>query len=273
MLCIDFHTHSIASHHATHTLDELLKHADQIGIKGLAVTDHSPDTDNTLFLAQNSMSKADWQDLIRGPDAHYFKVFVDRYQPYHSVNTRLFKGIECNIRGEGEPVVQIPLGLLDRFDVVIASVHPLPNLFVTRDSLHVTERLLMAMDEPVDIIGHPFHKVFTTDVEKVVRTAAQKEIALELNNSSLRLKKAEPDTIRKALMLARQFDCKISLASDAHCAHEVASDDFIRPILQDLSFPDELIVNHSLEAAECFVADRKEIRAERKIQIKNHLHQ
>lgn len=270
MLAVDFHTHSIASVHALNTVEELLRQADRLGMEGIAITDHGPGTDNTIQIAKNKGADYRWSHLIKGPDVHYFEVLVSRYQPPEAIKTTLFKGIECNVLGEGKTVIDLPKRLAAKFDVVIASVHPIPYIFEIRDQSHFTERLLLAMEQPIDIIGHPFHKRFAGDQELIVRTAAAKSIALELNNSSLRLQKADELTMHSMLKLAKQYDCRISLSSDSHAANEVGSDEAIRPLLQACDFPTELLVNHSLAAAKQFVAERKRVRAEIQARFKTH---
>lgn len=263
MLKVDFHTHSLASHHALNSIEEILRQADQLGIAGIAITDHGPGTDNAIKIAQNTDIPNHWSDRIKGPDTHFFKVFLSRYEAPGNIKTKLFKGIECNIFGSGDEIIDLPKNLVADFDIVIASVHPLPYIFELKDQKSIAERMIMAMSAGVDVIGHPFHKTFMLDQELIVRAAAEKGVALELNNSSLRLKKAEEPTILKMLELAKNFGCRISLASDAHVANELGSDECIRPLLRQSGFPEELIVNHSLESACEFVNQRKKIRIER----------
>ena len=62
------------------------------------------------------------------------------------------------------------------------------------------------------------------------------------------------------LTLAKKHDCRISLSSDAHMSNELGDDKMIVQLLKETEFPDELIVNHSLEAAIRFVKERKTIR-------------
>jgi putative hydrolase len=265
MLKVDFHTHSLASHHALNSIEEILRRADQLGIAGVAITDHGPGTDNAVQIANNQDRPNHWLERIKGPDTHYFKVFLSRYEAPKEIKAKLFRGIECNIYGEGDVIVDLPKSLASDFDVVIASVHPLPYLFELKNETLVAERMILAMDAGIDIIGHPFHKTFALDQELVVRAAAEKGIALELNDSSLRLQKAEEPTIMQMLELAKIHYCRISLSSDAHVANELGSDRCIRSLLQQCNFPEELIVNHSLEAACEFVEERKKIRTERVI--------
>ncbi len=263
MLKVDLHTHSLASHHALNSIEEILHKADQLGMSGIAITDHGPGTDNAIQIARNQGKSYRWSDRIKGPDSHYFKVFLSRYEAPKNVKTKLFKGIECNIFGLGDEIIDLPKNLVSDFDIVIASVHPLPYIFELQDQESIAERMILAMSAGADIIGHPFHKSFVLDQELIVRCAAEKGVALELNNSSLRLKKAEESTILKMLELAKRFDCRISLASDAHVTNELGSDECIQPLLRQSAFPEELIINHSLESACQFVDQRKKIRIER----------
>lgn len=268
MLTVDFHTHSIASHHAMNTIDEMLRYADRYGIQGLAITDHGPGTDNAVQIAKNPEEIYHLSNRISGPDSHFFNVFVSRYQPPEDIKTCLFKGIECNILGKGNLIVDLPLKYIADFDVVIASVHPIPHIFSIESPQHVVDRVLTAIEQPIDIIGHPFHKVYPAGMEEIVKAAAEKGITLELNNSSLRLKKAESQTLCKMLELVKRYQGRISLSSDAHAANEIGGDESLIPVLKETSFPSELIVNYTLESALRFVEERKKRRAEMKAQIK-----
>ncbi len=263
MLKVDFHTHSLASHHALNSIEEILQQADQLGMAGVAITDHGPGTDNSVQIAQNPNSAYHWSERIKGPDTHFFKVFLSRYEAPRNIQTKLFKGIECNILGSGDEIIDLPKNLAADFDIVIASVHPLPYIFELQDQKSVADRIILAMDAGADVIGHPFHKTFELDQELIVAAAADKGVALELNNSSLRLKKALESSILKMLGLAKSKGCKISLASDAHATNELGSDECIRPLLSQSDFPEELIINNSLESACRFVNQRKKIRIER----------
>ncbi len=262
MLCVDFHCHSIASGHAMNTIEELLRHADRKGIKGIAITDHCPGIDNTFWLLKNKPDLADWKHNIKGPDIHYIKTFVSRYQPPEEIKTKLFKGLECNILQSGSLATDLPASLSTKLDLVIASLHPLPPLFETKDKTIVTERVLLAMEEPIDVIGHPFRKGYDPDPELLVRKAIDKEMALELNNASISLKKTELSSLKRMLELSKSLGCQIVLSSDAHTTSELGRDEGILPLLTETDFPDELIVNKTIESSIRFIERRKTIRRE-----------
>ncbi|NQU64844.1 MAG: PHP domain-containing protein [SAR324 cluster bacterium] len=260
MLTIDFHTHSIASGHGMNTVEELLRQADRIGLSGIAITDHSPGFDNTVWLSQNRTADFCWEENFKGPDVPYFLNLLSRYEPPTDIRAWLFKGIECNILSHGDRPTDVPVFISDRFDVVIASVHPITPIFVVESSLQVTERIIKAMDDPIDIIGHPFHKRYSPLMEPLLDAAVEKGIALEVNNSSLQLGKADQDQIRHMLEMAAVKKCRITLASDAHMANELGGDQAINQILDQMDFPEELIINRSKESALDFVKQRKKVR-------------
>ena len=264
MLAVDFHVHSIASVHALNSIEELLQTAEKKGMEGFAITDHSPGIDNTIWLLQNKADKISWSEQIKGPDLPYFMTMLFRYQQPLDTNVRLFKGIECNILSEGERATDVPDFIAHHFDIVIASIHPLPSLFNFKNADQVTERMILAMNDSIDIIGHPNHQNNCPLIEPLVISASKKGIALELNNASLKLGKANFEQTKTMLHLAKQYDCRISLSSDAHMSNELGNDEMTARMLEDTSFPKELIVNHSLQAAVDFSDERKAIRTARK---------
>jgi len=261
MLPVDFHTHTLASGHAMNTIDEMLRYGSKMGMEAIAICEHGPGMDNTLWLSQNSTHTDFRAERIQGPDWHYFRVFLNRYKTPPHYSCRLFKGIESNILGEGDRGTDVPRSLAPLFDVVISSIHAFPHLFTPTHPDEVTARVIKAMDDPIDIIGHPFHKKNCAEVEPVVRAAAEKGITLELNNSSVKLGKAVVEKIPEMLHLAKKYTCTISVSSDAHADFELGQDESITRLLKEVAFPEELIVNRNLEAALEFIEERKKVRA------------
>ncbi len=267
MLTVDLHTHSIASVHGLNTIEELLRQADKNGLAGIAITDHSPGIDNSVWLSQNRTGDSFWEENIKGPDVPYFLNLLSRYEPPSDIRVRLFKGIECNILSDHDRPTDVPVFISDKFDVVIASVHPFPPIFVVENSLQVTEKMIKAMDDPIDIIGHPFHKRYCPLMEPLMDAAVEKNIVLEVNNSSLQLGKADSVQAQKMLEMAVQKKCRIALSSDAHMTNELGGDDEINLILDKMEFPEELIVNRSEASTLDFIVQRKKVRAEIKSRL------
>jgi len=260
MLTVDLHTHSIASVHALNTIEELLRVADENGLQGVAITDHCPGIDNTMWLIKNQTKTNFWEENIKGPDIPYFLNLLFRYSPPTSIKTKLFKGIECNILSDGDLATDVPVFLAKHFDIVIASVHPLPSLFVLQDKDQITQRMILAMDEPIDIIGHPFHKSYCPHIEPLILAAVEKDVVLELNNSSLALGKADMDQVRQMLQMAKKYKCRISVSSDAHMSNELGVDNQASQLIKETEFPEDLIVNRTLQSTLDFITHRKKVR-------------
>ena len=206
MLIVDFHSHSLASHHAQNSIEELLRQSTKLGIEGIAITDHSPGLDNTFWLIRNFPETANWENRLKASDLHYFKTFLYRYQPPEDLDIHLFKGIECNVLGEGERATDIPYDIAADFDIVIASIHVFPFLFSIESIDQVTERMIFAMNDPIDILGHPFHRNACPEMHALVKAAVDREIVLELNNSSLQRGWADMEGIREMLLYAKKVE-------------------------------------------------------------------
>ena len=261
MLRVDFHTHTIKSEHAVNTLEETLRQAEKNGMEAIASTDHCPGIDNTCLLPSSSEERQSWKRRIRGPDIHYFNILLTRYQAPPDTPVVLFKGIECNILSDGEVVADVPLKFADRFDIVIASLHAFPFLFEVKSKEQITERMITAMEHPIDILGHPYMRSSCPHLEPLAKAAADRGIVLELNNAALKLNKAPVENVASMLRFARRFDCRISLGSDSHMNNELGADREIDRLLKELEFPEELIVNATLADAQRYVAERKEYRS------------
>jgi putative hydrolase len=133
---------------------------------------------------------------------------------------RILTGIEVDILTDGE-LDQDP-DLLDRLDVVVASVHS--KLAMDRDAM--TERMVMAVASPhVDILGHCTGRKVSGfgDEQRVVRAeakfdadvvfaaCARFDTAVEIN---CRPERQDPPP--ELLDLALDWDCKISIDTDSH---------------------------------------------------------
>jgi len=122
-----------------------------------------------------------------------------------------------------------------------------------------TNALIGAMKNPhVKIIGHPDDSKFPLDYERLVKAAKENHVLLELNNNSLnptgfRLNARENDI--KMLELCKQYNVPITLGSDAHVVDDIANCCFSKDILAVTNFPEELIMNTSVERFKNFIAD------------------
>ena len=114
----------------------------------------------------------------------------------------------------------------------------------------------------VNIIGHPDDARYPVDFEQVVPAAKEQHVLLELNNSSLKpdssRKEPLPNDIRM-LELCKKYKAQIIVDSDAHNAWEVGGHDYAYELLKAMDFPEELVVNRSVEEYKTYTNRFKKI--------------
>jgi putative hydrolase len=234
---IDTHTHTIASGHAYNTIDEMTRKANSIGLENLAITEHTPKMPgscNMLYFTN-------------------LKILPERK---YDVN-RLF-GCEANIVNlYGE--VDMPDGLLRKMDIVIASFHiPCVKAGSVKEN---TRALINAMKNPyIDIIGHPDDSRYAVDMEMVVDAAKEYQTLLELNNSSLKPngpRQGARENDIKMLELCKKKDVCITIGSDAHIEEDICNFGFAEELLEEVNFPDRLIVNKDIDLLNSYLHSYK----------------
>jgi putative hydrolase len=204
----DLHTHSNWSDGGS-PIEEMARTAgDVIGHSYVALTDHSPRL-----------------KVANGLSADRLRAQLDLVE---ELNTRLaplriLTGIEVDILDDGA-LDQDP-ALLDRLDVVVASVHS--KLRMDREAM--TRRMVAAVADPhVDVLGHCTGRIVGTDpegrrgrkggrpesefdAELVFAACARFGVAVEINSRPERL-----DPPKRLLRLAIEAGCLFSIDSDAH---------------------------------------------------------
>ena len=234
-IVLDTHAHTLASGHAYNTIREMAKAAADKGLEAIALTDHAPDMPGSCHL-------------------FYFQNL--RVVPRNQCGVKLFLGTEANILDENGSV-DLPDSVLAEMDLVIASSHP-PCDKGAQTKMDITNAYLAAMENPhIDIIGHPDDGRFMVDYEAIVKKAKETHTLLELNNSSLRpggfrVNTRENDL--EMLRLCKKYEVPISIGSDAHVDVDLAGFDLAMEVLKECEFPEELVVNTSLERLEKILA-------------------
>ena len=226
---IDTHTHTIASGHAYNTIDEMTRKANSIGLENLAITEHTPKMPgscNMLYFTN-------------------LKILPERKYDVNIVN----------LYGE----VDMPDGLLRKMDIVIASFHiPCVKAGSVKEN---TRALINAMKNPyIDIIGHPDDSRYAVDMEMVVDAAKEYQTLLELNNSSLKPngpRQGARENDIKMLELCKKKDVCITIGSDAHIEEDICNFGFAEELLEEVNFPDRLIVNKDIDLLNSYLHSYK----------------
>ncbi len=196
----DLHVHTKDSADARSTLAELVEEAKRLGLRYLAVTDHS-------------------RSRPLGLDAERLRAQVARIRELNASlkekdGLRLLTGIEVDILPDGS--LDLPEELLAELDWVVASLH---SRF-RDDPKTLTARLERAVRSGVvDCIGHPTGRIIGArdacelDLGRVLEVAREEGVALEINAQPERL-----DLPDLACRRARQAGVKLAISSDAHVA-------------------------------------------------------
>lgn len=223
----DVHTHTLASGHAYSTMREMAAMARKKGLEVLGITEHAMAMPYTCG------------------DYHFQNLrMVDR----HMEGIELMLGVELNIL-DFDGHVDMKDDLIKMLDIAIASIHP--PCFTAGTKEENTRAYLNVMKNPlVDIIGHPDDGRFETDYKELVYGAAECNKLLEMNNNSLDPlcnREGAREHYLEMLEYCRQYQVPIVVNSDAHVDQLVGRHDHAYALLEEIDFPEELVVNRSVE--------------------------
>jgi putative hydrolase len=237
MLEVDFHSHTLFSKCGLHSVIEMLTHAKRAGLKGLAITDHGP--------------------MLKGVTPNTF--FERLGQPLDGIT--MLKGMECNIKNEtGE--IDFPMPYLKFADIVLVGLHPGNAPGLSRE--HYTSFMLNALEKNpfIDIVTHPEDTAFPLDLPRLADYARDHRMALEINNSKALYKRFPRQGTVALIDACKKASCRVVIDSDAHAVHEIGLDSSVLPLLEQASFPRELIINATAEGAFGFVEERRKMKTE-----------
>ena len=193
------HCHTVYSD-GRHTVEQMAKAADALGMEYLTITDHSPAASYAGGLSVDRL-KAQWEEIARVQE---------------SVSVRLLRGSEVDILADG--ALDYPDSILEQLNIVIASVHQRFRL----DAAQMTRRLTRAMAHPCfKIWGHALGRLVLSRppidcrVEEVLDVVATSRAAVEINGDPRRL-----DMAPRWLRAARERGIRFVISTDAHAVAE-----------------------------------------------------
>jgi DNA polymerase (family 10) len=179
-----------------HTLDAMVRGAEEMGMKYITITDHSPTAIYANGLNVDRL-KRQWDE-------------IDELQ--EQVSIKILRGTESDIVASGN--LDYPDDVLEKFDVIVASIHARYKM----DAAKMTERITSAMRQPVfKIWGHALGRLLERrppvecDVERILDVIAESKAAIEINGDPYRLD-LEPRWVREA----RKRKIKFVISTDAH---------------------------------------------------------
>ena len=234
-LKVDTHTHTYASGHAYSTLIENAKSAKQNGLAMFCTTDHS-----------ESMPGA----------PHYWFFSNQRVLPRFIEGVAIIRGVESNIMNtQGE--IDIHPSVDKNLDWVIASFHE--PVFRPSDSAAHTEALLNVIKGGrVDALGHLGNPNFDFDFEAVIQCAAEHNVAIEINNTTLKgnSRVGSVDRCYEIARIAKAKGAFITSGSDAHFCNDVGGLDLVSSLLDKVGIDLNKVITHSPQQFLSFLALR-----------------
>ncbi len=192
----DLHAHTKWSD-GSHDLESLVAAAKERGYRYIAITDHS----KGLGVA-HGLDEKRVRDQIRLIDGANGKLS----------DFRILKGIEVDIRSDGS--LDLPDETLSELDIVVASIHS----GFKQGREQITKRLVSAIRNPyVSAIAHPTGRLigerdpYDADMEAILREAARRGIAMEINAHPVRL-----DLNDQHARMAKEYGIPIVISTDTH---------------------------------------------------------
>lgn len=223
---VDLHSHTLASDHAYSTIHDYVRLAPSRGIKLFANTDHGPDME----------------------DAPHKWHFVNSLTlPRMADGVGILRGIESNIK-DLDGNIDIDESIRQSLDIILTGFHR--PVFAPRSIDENTQAMVNVIKSgKVHVVTHPGNNAFPIHIEEVVKTAAQENVALEINNSTfLFARKNSYPNCCKIAELAKKFDAPISVGSDAHNAWDLGKFDKAVALISQYDFPAQRIINNTTDS-------------------------
>jgi DNA polymerase (family 10) len=175
---------------------EMARAAHELGMKYITITDHSPSAHYARGVTLDRL-KAQWDEIERAQE---------------EVPIRILRGTESDILSDGS--LDFPDAILERFDVVIASIHARHRM----DGPTMTARLARALSLPIfKIWGHALGRILNhrppieCDVLGLLDRLAESRGAVEINADPHRL-----DLPPAWIPAARERGIPFVVSVDAH---------------------------------------------------------
>ena len=222
-VALDVHTHTIVSGHAYSTIQEMAKAAAEKGLQILGMAEHGP--------------------TIKGAcDAAYFNNLS--VIPEEIYGVKILVGAEINIL-DTYGSLDLSEKSIRKLKIRIAGIHH--SCYRPGTVEENTDAVIGVMKNPlIDIISHPADGTADLDYERLVQTAKEMRAMLEINNSSLspsRGKEKAWECHKQLLTLCKKYELMVIMGSDAHISFDVARYDHIYRLLQEVEFPEALLIN------------------------------
>lgn len=235
----DLHTHTIASLHAYSTLKENIDVAKERGLKYIAITDHYFN---------------DGTDLNKKNETARFQYMEKRLNQYEK-DIYIFGGAEFNLNHQIAYWHKLKdlswqlVGLHSLFvDIPWVTLEDIYNYFAKSADKHHT---FAHIEREIEKLNHGAYNTENGELHHEVKEflcamcdlAKQKNVFLEVNESSIFTNKECEARMRYWLAYAKQNRNYISMGTDAHYCMDVGIFTKVLTLLNEIDYPKDLILN------------------------------
>ncbi|MEY4702892.1 MAG: hypothetical protein RIR96_789 [Bacteroidota bacterium] len=190
------HSHSTWSD-GSNSIEEMAEAAIASGFEYLVISDHS----QSAFYAQGLSSEKVLEQH------RLIDILNEKYKPF-----KIFKSIESDILNDGK--LDYPDEILERFDLVIASVHSNLKMNLEKSMMRLSNAV---KNHYTTILGHPTGRLllsrpgYPVDMSTLISLCAEHDVVIELNAHPRRL-----DMDWRFIQEAKDKQVLISIDPDAH---------------------------------------------------------
>lgn len=228
----DLHTHTLASTHAYSTVGEMVQSAADKGLFALAITDHA-------------------KNMPGSPGPWYFRCLHEL--PLHYKGVVTLAGIEANVM-DFEGTLDVEAADVPRMNWIVASIHHLGQRGLEDPDIEKSTHLWMqvAKNPAVNVIGHSGDPMYAYDYDKVIPFFGEHHKLVEINNHTFENRKQNVENCKKIALACKKHGVPLVVNSDAHFETQVASFDHALKMLEEIDFPEELIINASVDRLQAY---------------------
>ncbi|HPP88317.1 MAG TPA: PHP domain-containing protein [bacterium] len=225
-LIADLHTHSVASGHAFGTVEEMGRIADAKGLKYLGIMDHGP-------------------ALTGAPSEIYFK--CSNLCPAKIGNTTIIFGCELNII-DNDGAIDLTDRVAESLDFALIGFHHYTQYIPSSEEGN-TKTLIKAIKKhpAIDAVAHIGNPAFKVNYVEVIKCLNDYNVLIEINNRSFlpderAARRGSKDNCLKVMDLCVKYNVRVIVSSDAHNQMQVGCFGYAREILENIGFPQDLIL-------------------------------
>jgi histidinol phosphatase-like PHP family hydrolase len=240
----DYHVHTTLSycHEGDLTVDNLIAAAQERGLEGFAVADHSAH----IYFDRPTVSRHEYilnYDVFleaKESSRWKFEEYLDMLAGYKDAN--VLTSSEVDVAANGELILD--LRYRDRLDVLLGGLHWLPCMAGESDSktflVQFMDFTMMILETDIDILTHPTRIFRRSRIEvprevvmPIVQRAKERGIAIEVNSHTQR----DPDEyfVRKCI----DEGVKLAMGTDTHNIVEIGDFSHHKALLTELGVREE----------------------------------